>query len=103
MSIDLGTEQINLKKEERTQQIRIQTFADTDPLLTIFREVVYTTDQGDRYFGARDIVVERRLSEIADKHYTVGEYQFTGAQLAGIISAVADLLRAEDLQKAETV
>ena len=100
MSIDLGTETVALAVKERTWRVEIFTDLGADPTIRAHREKVWLRPDGS---CAQRLVldpVERRLSVIAAQAFKVGAATYTGAELARVIGAVADVLRQEDIAAA---
>jgi len=94
MAIELGSESPVLTISERTWRVEIFCEAGTDPTIVAHREKIWTRANGTIAQRERLIPqVRRSLSAVASK--TVSGV--TGTQLAGLISAWADDLRAEDV------
>lgn len=100
MAIDQGTETIEIATEERTWRINIETPKGGEAMITVYRETVKTGPAGEIILKQPSADVRRRLSDIATQSYTVGGNVYTTAEIAGVIAAIADIWREEDLAAA---
>lgn len=103
MSITEGTETIVLTIEERTWRLEIFTDKGVDPTVRAHREVVKTDASGNVISRETGVTVNRSLSQFASQSFTVAGKSYTGAEIANLISAVADTWRQEDIAAAGVV
>lgn len=94
MAIDLGS--VTLTVKERTHRIELLSPHGEDATLRIYREKVWTNDAGEVVRREQAGDVHRTLAEVAEMK--IGPV--TGAQLAGLISQAADVMRQEDIDRA---
>lgn len=94
MAIDLGTTTLTIK--ERTHRIELLSPVGEDARLVVYREKVWTDDDGNVVRREQAGDVRRTLAEIAEMK--IGPV--TGAELAGMTSQAADVLRQADLDAA---
>lgn len=103
MAIDQGTETLAVTSQERTWRVNIETAKGSDPVVTVYRESVKTGPDGAIIAKERVTDTQRSLSGIAAQQYTVGGKDYTTAEIATVISAIADTWREEDIAKAVAV
>lgn len=100
MAIDQGSESLTLAVQERTWRLEIFTESGEDPVVRVHRETVRTGNDGTIVSRERGTVVERNFLSVAQQVFVIGGNEYTGAEIAGVVSAVADYWRAEDLAAA---
>jgi hypothetical protein len=93
MSTDVDSGTATYTDKRRTWCIVIDTPLDADPVITVHRTVYREFSNGEKLTINPDVVVTRTLSQIANK--TV--QGVSGAQLAGMIAAIADVWDREDI------
>lgn len=101
MAIDHGTVTIAVTSQERTWRINIETPQGADPVVTVYREVVKTAPDGSIISKETVGMVERSLTAVASQTFNVGDHKYTTAEVAGVIAAVADVWRQEDIAAQE--
>lgn len=99
MAIDQGTETLAIKTEERTWHVTIETPKGGDPVVTVHREIVRTLPDGSVISKEPCGSVSRSLSATAKQAFKVGGQSYTTAEIAGVIAAVADVWREEDIKQ----
>lgn len=100
MAIDQGTATLALKTEERTWRINIETPKGGDPVVTVHREIVRTGPDGAIISRDPAGTVQRGLSAVATESHKVGGHTYSTAEVAGVIAAMADAWRQEDIAAA---
>lgn len=103
MATNQGTETIEVVTEERTWRLEIFTEKDTDPSVRVHRETVRSTVTGEIMSRDRGVVVERSLSSVAGEAFTIAGKPYTGAEIANVLSAIADIWRDQDVAAAALV
>lgn len=98
MAIDKGEEAVTIRTEERTWRIQIETPKGLDPNVTVFRETVRSLPDGTIISKEATEEVRRSFSSISEQKFDIRGMAITGAQVAGILAAVADIWRQEDLK-----
>lgn len=99
MAINQKTETITVKTEERTWCITIDTPKNSDPTVTIHREIVKTAPDGSITLREPSGIVKRSLSTTSSQKFKIGNESYTTAEIAGVIAAIADIWREEDIAK----
>lgn len=97
MAIDQGTETLAITTQERTWRINIETPKGGDAVVTVHREKVRTYPDGTVISREMVAEVRRSLSATAAQQITLGGNTYTVAEIAGVISAIADAWREEDI------
>lgn len=97
MAIDKGTKTLDIKTEERTWRITIETPKGGDPTVTIHRETVRTAPDGSVISKEPGATVIRSLSRSAAQSFKIGEDVYDVAEIAGVIAAITDVWRQEDI------
>jgi hypothetical protein len=100
MAIEQGTETVAVTTEERTLHVTIDTPKGGDPTVMVFREIVRTTPDGAVLSKQDGAIVQRSLSQVAEETFAVGDKTYTGAEIAALISAVADTWRQQEIAAA---
>lgn len=101
MAIDQGTETLTITTKERTWRINIETAKGGDPTVTVHRETVRTTPDGTIISKEPCGQVSRLLSVTAAQTFKIGGAVYTMGEIAGVIAAIADAWRAEDIAAQE--
>lgn len=97
MSTIIGTKNVTI--EERTWKIEIMCESGDDPIVRADRETVISTDDGTVLFRDRSARhTERRLSQVADQKFMLGDSAITGLQLSSYIATAVDDFRKEDIK-----
>lgn len=100
MAIDQGTETIAITTQERSWRINIETPQGGDSTVTVHRETVRTAPDGSAISHEPCGQVSRSLAATAAQAISVGGNDYTVAEIAGVISAIADAWRQEDIDAA---
>jgi hypothetical protein len=100
MALALGTESVVVTSQERTWRINIETPLGGDPVVTIYRETVRTAVDGTLISRETAAGVSRSLSDVAAQSLSVAGNKYTTAEIAGVIAAIADTWRQEDIDAA---
>ena len=100
MAIDQGTATLAVTTQERTWRVNIETQRLTDPVITAYRQVVRTAADSSIVSIENAPTTQRSASAIAAETQTftpatVGVV--TGAELASLIAARADMWREQDI------
>lgn len=103
MAINQVTETITVKTEERTWCITIDTPKNSDPTVTIHREIVKTAPDGSIISKEPIGMVKRSLSATSSQKFKIGNESYTTAEIAGVIAAIADVWREEDIVNEKVV
>jgi hypothetical protein len=98
MALDLGTKTITVK--DRTVLIEFSTPLSGAYSIRIARQKVWLDETGALISSENAPDVMRMFADIAAQSFTVGDLTLTGAQIAGLLAGVADLLRQEDITAA---
>jgi hypothetical protein len=94
MAIETGS--ISVTSVERTFRINIETPYQGDPWVTAFREVILSDGTG--VIARKEIgSTQRALSKISADTIMVAGKTYLMTEIAGVISAVADQWRQEDV------
>jgi hypothetical protein len=103
MAIDQGTATIAVTSQERTWRVNIETPKGADPVVTAFRELVRTGPNGEIISKEPIGNTQRSASTVATEMQPFTPAvpgQVSGAELAGLISARADIWRLADIAAA---
>ncbi len=101
MATILGTETLDLTKEERTWRINIDSPKGEDPVVTAWREIVRTAPDGTVISREQAGSIQRALSTVAENTIPVpggNGMQLSIEQLAATIAATADQWRQQDIE-----
>jgi hypothetical protein len=103
MAIDQGTATIAVTSQERTWRVNIETPKGADPVVTAYRELVRTGPDGAIISKEMVGSTERAASQVATEMQPFTPAvpgQVSGTELAGLISARADMWRLADIAAA---
>jgi hypothetical protein len=103
MAIDQGTATIAVTSQERTWRVNIETPKGCDPVVTAYRELVRTGPDGAIISKEPIGDTQRCASEVASEpqpFVPAVPGQVSGAELAALISARADMWRLADIAAA---
>lgn len=98
MALDQGTETLAITTQERSWRITIETPKGGDPTVTVHRETVRTAPDGTIISKEPCGQVSRSLSVTAAQTFKVGGNSYSVAEIAGVIAAIADAWRQEDIE-----
>lgn len=100
MAIDQGTSTLIVTSQERTFCVNIETPKDTDPIVTVFRQVVKTAADGSTIAIESAPPARRNLSAVMaeTQPFTPStQGMVTGVELAALVAERADMWRTEDI------
>ena len=95
MALDMGTAVANLSSIERTTQIVVSTPYKSDPSITITRELLRVSNGSIVSRDSAGVVI-RQYSNTANQVFTVNGKSYTTAEIASVLTFVADTWRKED-------
>jgi hypothetical protein len=99
MAISHGTATVTVQTQDRTWRSNIETPDGADPVMTFHREEI--RKEGDAVIARNaSIVVTRRLSDVADQEFEVGNKPCPVSDIFAALVQMSDTFRQQDIDAA---